>query len=65
MNVCDVNGIDLDGFLDCSMMTKTKNTIVKDESESIMYTAKLFSSFCIRTLAMSVSLPRVLPARCH
>ena len=36
MNVCDVKGIDEDGFLDCSMMTKTKNTSMKDESESIM-----------------------------
>ena len=36
MNVRDVKGIDEDGFLDCSMMTKAKNTSMKDESESIM-----------------------------
>ena len=36
MNVCDAKGIDEDGFLDCSMVTKTKNTFAKDESESIM-----------------------------
>ena len=51
MNVCDVKGIDEDGFLDCSMMTKAKNTSVKDESESIMWPAKFSSSLCIGTLA--------------
>ena len=37
---------------------------MKDESASIMWPANLCSSLC-RTLAMSVSLPRILPARCY
>ena len=38
------------------MMINAKNTTMKDES------AKLCSSLCIRTLAMSISLPRILLA---
>ena len=58
-----------DGLLPSNMMIKTKNTSMKDESGSIVWTAKLCSSLCIRTLTldctMSVSLPRILAARCY